>query len=521
MSEVYKNEIIEQKKGDGVFDRIVDKLKPRFVKRNEAMAALREKSFKDFSDVKIQEVVITRIEKDYREINNYTHELEEHELETVKGTVKIDAPILADDEINLEWTARVRLIGVSEEFLKIMKWRKGETEEDLYSGKNLVIDVIFFDPKTGSSSCPDERDCSSFSFFSDRAEELGLDYWTAKNDYYDKALKSVSEEIKKYIQRYAALQKASEFEFRDLKFDIKAKVSSVGFEEEKNEFINSIRAKKIDAKFLYLLGGAEKFLEILNNEEYALSSKEIEIIVDNLDEIENDMHDILYDLGSGNGNKLKPVVEEKVKNKNVVEYHPVDIAPDMVFEAANNMPAGVIVSGELFDFTKPFKDKVARDKNSTFVLFGNTLGNGDIYYQVDLLKNIGNVMNEGDNLFVGVQLNFDFEKIVKMYQSEELRNFVLPMVREMRLGADEVEIDVYGDEVKRVVNIDLKILKDKKVEIGGEEIKYKKGNIINVAVSQKYEIEDMGELVKLSGLEIKNTFLDNDKTFAIYELVKI
>jgi len=265
---------------------------------------------------------------------------------------------------------------------------------------------------------------------------------------------------------------------------------------------------------------AEKFLEVAKAEAFEITDAEKKIIRENADEIAALTGEELLDFGCGDGTKAGIILETAKDRDMTTKYRPVDISPRIIFEASARTPKEITIEGRILDFSKPLPKDLKTTDKSTFALFGSTLGNGNARYQEELMKNFAGAMQEKDNLLVGVQLNYDFETILKKYQDPEVSSFAEPMLRNLGIEKEDVELYVSGDKEEQTIQLNIKMLKDKEISIEKNKVNLPKGKVINLIVSHKYEIPEMEHLAEIAGLKIKKSFLNPESSYGIFVLEK-
>ncbi len=492
------------------------KLMPDFLKQKLALKQIKEKGFESFDDFRIDNITVEQISKVNKPAKlRYLGDVPGRDVirEQIKGTITLESPLLGDDPVQMPWEARVETYEVG----------LVPTITNLHFCWGFSIEPFkVFSSEEKDPYIPDEvvkrGELFGLSRVTSFSHHTGPDYLSKR--YFISLSEKVFKEIEKYIKKYAISDVAIQDKFKDVTFDIKAWASSKTEKELQEELALSLEKGEVDSKFLYIMGGAEKFLQVMESEEYQVTSTEFKILEENLEEVSHNLPSNIYDLGSGDGSKAKLILEKQLEQGKVPEYHPIDISPHMVFMASAHVPEKVKAQGYILDFTKPFKDKISTDKNIGMLLLGNTLSNGNLNYQKKIMNNISNAIKKGDKLLVGVQLNYNLEEIYKSYNIPENIEFARPMLRELGIKYGDAEIFIAMDKEKSQISLNIKMLKDVNVRAGDKRIFLPAGKVIKLIISHKYQVGEMGELAREAKFKIQKEYQDENNTYALFLLEK-
>lgn len=525
---------MKQSPENNIFGSALEKAKseiknqmPFFVKRHLATKNLKEKGFERFDDFRLLNIGITKVSK----INQpyYPESLEIKDQE-IFGDMQIESPLLGDEPVKMVWKAFIQVHLPRNKFDTInfnifYGWKSAE------DNPKSDYHWINRDPSIPAEVCErgKKMGLDDYGIYAKGFYEFGKDVNGNENchdtpynftepfvKYYDSLKWRVMQKMKEYLWKYALPQLSIKDRNRESFYKIDIDASTKSEEELDEELAEAFLSSRVDSKYIYLLGGSEAFLETTKSEEYKLYDTEKSLLRENKVDLAQIAHPIIYDLGCGDGKKARIILEEKLKSKTKAIYHPVDIAPRMIIEACVTAPEHSLPEGMLIDFTKTFKDKIKNDGSlHSFLLLGNTLGNGNHEYQINLLKNISQSMEESDNLIIGVQMNYDFKEILKMYQTPESLDLARPMLRGLGFNDDDIDIYIKGDEEKKEISLNIKLLKDVNLKIGKHNINLKQDQIISLITSQKYDITDINQLAKSANLKIVNTLSNQDDSYSL------
>ncbi len=492
------------------------RLMPDFLKQKLALKQIKEKGFESFDDFRIDNITVEQISKVNKPIRiRPVGDMLGIDVirEEIRGTIIIESPLLGDNPVQMVWQADVETYETGLVYSVVnLRFYWGFSNEPFQMFYSVEKDPYIPHEVIERGKLFGLSKVRSYSHYT------GSDYLA--KEYFISLSEKVFKEIEKYIEKYAIPNVAVQNKFKNATFDIKAWASSKTEKELQEELSLSLEKGEVDGKFLYIMGGAEKFLQVMESEEYQVASTEFKILEENLEEVSHNLPPNIYDLGSGDGSKAKLILKKQLEQGQIPEYHPIDISPHMVFMAATHVPEKVKTKGYILDFTKPLKDKISTDKNIGMLLLGNTLGNGDLNYQKKIMNNISEAMKESDKLLVGVQLNYDLEEIYKSYNTPQNIEFARPMLRELGIKYEDAEIFISMDKEKSQISLNIKILKDVNARVGDKRIFLPAGKVIKLIISHKYQVGEMGELAREAKLKIQKEYQDENNTYALFLLEK-
>jgi len=488
-------------------------LTPDFIKQKKALAKIKEHGFEGFASVKIREINADSITKTLKSTDHGFNSIlgmpKTQAVQKISGTIVFASPLFGAEDFTLKWEANPeRHNGLRPGFIwsdNISLFTINGSDELYYSGYDAEQVVP--------------------NFLKENAKQLGLsmpafDVRQSKAfQYYLNALSEIERVLVAYIEKSFSPGVLTDQRFDNASYAVRTDLSTKTRAELDQELITTLSGGEVDSKFVYLLGGAEKFIELLNREGYRIADAEKRLLREQIVQLSPEINNIIIDLGCGDGSKAKIILGEKLRQNNTVEYCPVDISPRMIYEAANNAPAEIKTAGILADFTEDFKSKLpARQENATFLLLGNTLSNGDNNWQSHLLTNIRAAMNEGDNLIIGAQMAHDFDNILTAYREARADEIARPMIQSLGLNDDEFELYLAGDADKKEISLNIKILQDKTIYIGTQELNLPAGKEIKLIISHKFTPEELNSLIETNNLKIKTSLLDNEDSYGVFEL---
>ena len=531
---------------------------------------MKNRGFEALDEIKINNVSIDKIRKKrvpIKEIDSvsgiklFTHEDEEYEFNEsfiIEGRINLDTIIFTDQDTEFTW------IGNNHIYNK--ESRDVDSAPQIYAGKAMFrvdfeesIDIILeklkkFAKENNYSEKETKRLLKAqenlltvqgkypdFWFSSKKSEEIakkfGLDRLDLK--YFKKGPPaSLDEELRyiitrnvvrvldKYFECYVKIKDSTSLETLKSKYLINSEISSQSEAEIDEMFKQGLETGEFDSMLLYIGDGAQKFLDITASEDYKVMNKEFLLMREHMEELANDLKDSsVYELGPGNGKKTKELLEEIKKArqaqgiKSNVSYHPIDINPMMIYATAEEMAYfdGVDIEGFVCDF-HDIADKVDKNEKNSFLLLGNTLGNGDEKYQVELLEDIKKAMKPGEKLIAGVQMKTDWGKVVAGYQGLELGVLMKQMLKRFNISEEDTDYHAEVDEKNNQIIMALTFNKDIKVSYQGIEKEFKPGDKLTTAVSHKYDTTDIANICTQSGFQKVEEIFNKNKDYVLIKM---
>ncbi len=279
-----------------------------------------------------------------------------------------------------------------------------------------------------------------------------------------------------------------------------------------------------DSKLWYLTPSqAQGFLDLEKTEGYkeSIIHKEVSLIKENISIILKNLPFKQYnliDLGCGDGKKAALFIKEFTKHLDL-RYCPIDISSYMVDKAAQMIRQLNI--GDVLDFKWNISDfenlenvmPLFRDstfKHHFMMLLGNTFGN---FEKGEVLEGIKNSMNSQDVLLIGNGIsNGKSNHWIKEYKDEQINKWLIRIPILLGLTKKDIEYEV------RFVNSrieEMYILKqDKTIRHLSNEIKFKKGDVVIVAISYKYSKSDFKKVIERYFKNVQ-IYTDKEETYAL------
>ena len=303
------------------------------------------------------------------------------------------------------------------------------------------------------------------------------------------------------------------------------------------EFAEDVRAgltkseqRELPSKYLYDEVGSELFEAICLLPEYGLTRADTRLLQQHSEEIVGLMPRPTHvaELGSGSGKKTRLILEALVRRRPAY-YYPIEISSAAL--AACEKELGQLDFVSLVGYEKPYLEGLravaARREpgEHVCVLFlGSTIGNFDRPAADDFLQQVRGVLEAGDSLVLGTDLEKDAATQILAYDDPigvtaafDL-NILARVNRE--LGADFRlrgfrHLALWNGEERRI-EMHLQSLRRQRVEVPGASLalEMKEGETIWTESSHKYRREEPAEMAERAGFRQIAQWIDGEWPFA-------
>jgi len=285
----------------------------------------------------------------------------------------------------------------------------------------------------------------------------------------------------------------------------------------------------ISPKYFYNAGGSQLFESITELEEYYPTRTEKAILSGIGNSLKLDFNDLnIVELGSGDPSKIRLLLQQIPSDKlSTLHYYPVDIShsalEDSMQQLTEEFPE-IMLTGIVADFMQQF-DKLPKVKNRLFCFLGSTIGNFKPEERLSFMRHLGNEMEAGDHLLLGLDMVKDPQVLHRAYNdgqqvtaafNKNILNVVNGIIDTSFDSTDFEHLAFYNEDEQRI-EMHLKAVQDRKIRINGnqETLEIKKGETIHTENSYKFNGEDIESIGKHAGLEAVSVFSDEKKWFSL------
>lgn len=301
------------------------------------------------------------------------------------------------------------------------------------------------------------------------------------------------------------------------------------FAEEISSGLGNI-PKYISPKFFYDKKGSELFEQICLLDEYYPTRTEISI----LKKLQHDLPDYLngdfrlVELGSGSAVKTRLILDVFDNIFDKIEFFPIDISEiltessELLLKDYKNLSITGVV--DTYEGGLEFVEKFDKKRN-LIIFLGSSYGNFTPLEGKLFLEKINHSMKNNDLFLIGLDLVKDSFLLESAYNDSKgiTANFNLNVLSRIN---DELDADfnlenflhhaIYNKKEQRI-EMYLKSLVNQTIVISksNQLIKLHKDELILTEYSYKYKLEQIKDLMKNTGFEIKNVWLDKDNLFSL------
>jgi len=301
----------------------------------------------------------------------------------------------------------------------------------------------------------------------------------------------------------------------------------------------SSEPKFLSSKYFYDDEGSRLFQQIMDLPEYYLTRSEFEIFSTKTKEIfeaftQNSKEFDLIELGAGDGTKTAVLIDYFLKQDADFTYSPIDIsqeAVDILTAKFKNEFPDLKMNAKTGDYFRILETLKTQSKRPKILMFlGSNIGNFSREDSISFFKHLHEVMNNGDLLFTGFDLQKDPRVILAAYDDAQgvTAEFNINLLRRINreLGAD-FDLEKFSHYAiyrpnecaarsflisREEQNVSIKAL--------NQTFHFKAWEPIFMEISQKYSLEMIEDLATISGFEVSENFFDS-KQFFVDSLWKV
>lgn len=315
------------------------------------------------------------------------------------------------------------------------------------------------------------------------------------------------------------------------KTDIVNYLPKRGISAVQDEIITGLKSpqKYISPKYFYDQLGSELFEAITQLEEYYPTRCEKEILSSLVTQLDVNFHELdIVELGSGDASKIKTIFKQiPPEILASINYYPVDISQSALENSVQDIMEEFElnnITGIVADFLHQH-DYAPRRNKRLFCFLGSTIGNFTPNEVENFIKELGEVMEEGDALLLGVDMVKDRVVMESAYNDKKgiTANFnknVLTVINsqiQSNFNTDDFDHLAFYNQVNRRIEMHLRAKSDLQITMGctNEIIGIKKDETIHTENSCKFTVDKLEEIGKCGGLKIRQIFSDSKGWFSL------
>ncbi|CAM4362893.1 L-histidine N(alpha)-methyltransferase [Zobellia nedashkovskayae] len=310
------------------------------------------------------------------------------------------------------------------------------------------------------------------------------------------------------------------------------------FEEEVHAGLTDF-PKHLSSKYFYDEKGDKLFQDIMHMPEYYLTQKEYDILLNHTAEIaelfaSGNPKFKLIELGAGDGKKTKILLKHLSENNFDFKYQPIDISQNVLNGLEKSLQKefpNVSVEPQQGTYFEALEEINSENGTKKVILFlGSNIGNLLHEQAIDFLKNVQELMQDEDLLFIGFDMKKNPQTILDAYNDQTgitaaFNKNVLARINHELGGNFDLDKflhwEVYDPETGTAKSY-LVSKEDHTVSIDRLDvlIDFKEWETIHTEISQKYDDTVVAWLAEEAGLKIETEFCDTEKFYKNFVLRK-
>ena len=294
-------------------------------------------------------------------------------------------------------------------------------------------------------------------------------------------------------------------------------------------------AKYLLPKYFYDDLGSLLFASICLLPEYYLTRVETQILATHAVEVLALLPSPLrlIELGSGESQKTRLLIEAILERQAELQYVPIDISPGALARASEQLlqeQPRLRVDALAGDYGECLRVLAAErgpepDGPASLALFlGSTLGNLDPGEQSALLRSVREVLAEGDGLLIGVDWKKPAAELIPAYDdalgvtAAFNLNVLLRINRELGANFDLASFRHLARYDERLGRIEMHLVsrRPQAVTIGALdlEVSFAEGESIHTESSYRFDAEALATRAASAGFVVARTWFDQRRRFA-------
>jgi dimethylhistidine N-methyltransferase len=284
-------------------------------------------------------------------------------------------------------------------------------------------------------------------------------------------------------------------------------------------------------KYLYDELGSRLFEAICLLPEYYLTRAEKEILQNQSDEIVSFLpaNSRIIELGSGNAEKTRFLLEAMLRRQERLQYLPVDISEASLIRSSEELLGNyenLHITAYAADYFRALHGltPAAADEHSVVLFLGSNIGNFSRDEALNFLHEVRRVLKPGDVLLLGADLKKSVDVLIPAYDdalgvtAAFNLNLLVRMNRE--LGADFQLKNfqhraIYNKEFGRVemhlVSKEKQVVNLKALDL---RVTFEKGESMHKENSYKFDLEQIAAFGFQTGFTLKKSWFDGERRFS-------
>jgi len=292
----------------------------------------------------------------------------------------------------------------------------------------------------------------------------------------------------------------------------------------------SLTPRQLPSRYLYDELGSSLFESICRLPWYTITRAETRLLAAHGEDVFRRLRSVanIVELGPGNGEKLRTLLQAASPRRDVMDVHLVDVSASALAIAAQNIGTvgNLRVVTHQATYDSGLRDAARQRTGRTLVAFlGSNIGNFDPPGACAFLQNIRAGVEIGDAVLLGVDLVKPTERLLVAYDdplgvtAAFNRNLLVRINRELggSIELDEFSHRAVWDGKHRRVEMHLVARSGQVIRIPRVQVaeRLEAGEVIWTESSYKYLPEQLDDLLRSCGFSPSEKWIDHDDAFAL------
>ncbi|MDX1735382.1 MAG: L-histidine N(alpha)-methyltransferase [Halioglobus sp.] len=298
----------------------------------------------------------------------------------------------------------------------------------------------------------------------------------------------------------------------------------------RRELLEGLQAprKTVDPKWFYDARGSALFEQITRLPEYYPTRTETAILRDNRQAISRRCGNgcVLIEPGAGSCAKVRLLLD----TLRPAAYVPLDISEGFLRDASELLGREypwLTIHAVCADFNQGwfFAQELPPGKRVVFYP-GSTIGNLEPQEAVDFMRRVRALIGAGGGLLIGVDLHKSSARLDAAYNdaSGVTAQFNLNVIHRINdvlqtdMDPAAFEHRAFYNREQRRIEMHLVSAGRQSIPCNDQTIEFEAGESIHTENSYKYTVETFAEMAASAGLELRQTWFDENKLFSVHYL---
>ena len=307
-------------------------------------------------------------------------------------------------------------------------------------------------------------------------------------------------------------------------------VSSADFAADVRAGLDRDGQKELPSKYFYGDVGSALFEVISLLREYGLTRADERLLRRHAAEMVSRIPSpvVVAELGSGNGKKTRWILEA-LSRRQPTSYYPVEISPSALArcrqELAHLKLLSIIgVESEYLDGLHEVTTSREPGQHLLVLFLGSTIGNFDRGPGEDFLRRIRRILQPGDGLLLGTDLEKPADQLILAYDdplgvtAAFNLNLLARINRELQADFDLTQFEHLAryNYLERRIEMHLRSTADQTVRIPGARltVPFRKDETIWTENSHKFAPEEVAQIARRAGFRCAAQWIDREWPFA-------